>query len=192
MKDIEKMKAEFEEQLRLAKIGNEFEEKFCVESTVFRSCGHDMVHVKCTNHKACQLLNALQPTEEWHIDHDKNSKHIDKYRLESRRGYADRQSTLEIEFVSDGILYWMTMPIDNNPLLEPFFNGTTRPIVDTELSTYHPTNSSGLLDSGLRIPKKCFKSTQVINYYGGSQLLVDPDEIDMIINAIKNQTTDEQ
>ena len=52
--------------------------------------------------------------------------------------------------------------------------------------------STGALDRNRQIPQMSFNSPQVIRYYGGDQLLVDEDEIDNIINAIKGNNDENQ
>lgn len=187
MKDIEKMRAEFEEKIRLAEMENEFETRYGIKVGVFHSNGYDMVHIECDNETAKRVLNEFEADTEWAIDHERDSKHMYKYRLCSIRRYSDQYSKLEIEFINKGVKYWIDLAIDGNELLLPFFKGTRRKITETEFSTWHPMNEHGYYDPNMLIPQMSFNSQNVKRYYGGDQLLVDPNEIEMIISAIKNQ-----
>lgn len=186
MKDIEKMRAEFEEKIRLAEMENDFENRYGIKVGVFHVNGYDMVHIECDNETAKRVLNEFEADTEWAIDHERDSKHMYKYRLCSIMRYSDRYSKLEIEFINKGVKYWIDLAIDGNELLVPFFRRTHRTITETELSTWHPVNHQGTLYRDMQIPQMSFNSQNVKRYYGGDQLLVDGDEIDRIINAIKN------
>lgn len=187
MKDLEKMRAKFEEEVRLAKLGNRFESEYGIEPTVFRSGGYDFIHVTCVNGLAARILSEIEPDTEMVLNDSTLETIKGYYELRSERRYSDKASTLEIEFIKGEVKYWLSLQIDYNELLEPFFRSATRQIVDTELSTYHPTDSRGLLNRDLRIPSKRFNSPNVINYYGGSQKLVDPEEARIIVETIKEE-----
>lgn len=186
MNDINKMRADFEEKIRLAEMENDFETRYGIKVGVFNMKDYDMVHFKCDNETAKRLLNELEADTEWAIDHEPNSENVSKYRLCSSRRYSDQYSKLEIEFINKGVKYWIDLAIDGNELLLPFFKRTWRNITVTELSTWHPMTSTGALDRNRQIPQMSFNSPQVIRYYGGDQLLVDEEEIENIINTIKN------
>lgn len=185
MKDIEKMRAKFEEEVRLAELGNKFETEYGIGPSVFRSGGYDFIHVTCVNELAARILSEIEPDTEIVLNDSTLEPIKGYYELRSERRYSDKASTLEIEFIKGEVKYWLSLQIDSNELLEPFFRSATRPIVETELSTYHPTDSRGLLYRDLRIPSKRFNSPNVVNYYGGSQKLVDPEEARIIVETIK-------
>ena len=185
MNDINKMRAGFEEKIRLAEMENDFENRYGIKVGVFNMGDYDMVHIECDNETAKRLLNELEADKEWAIDHERDSKHMYKYRLCSIRRYSDQYSKLEIEFINKDVKYWIDLPIDGNELLMPFFRRTRRTITETELSTWHPVNNQGTLDRDMQIPQMSFNSQNVKRYYGGDQLLVDGEEIERIINAIK-------
>lgn len=189
MKDLEKMRAEFEQKLKLAEIENEFEGKYHVSCVVFESGGN--IHV-CShgtvdfNNIAGEILRDL-PADTPHIINDTaigtNNPIEELYKLESHRGYTDSFSKLNVKFANKGIWYTITLKIDGVEALEQFFNAGYRKMVDTEISTYRPIRNGRLVED-LNIPCRTFKCSQ-ITYYGGHYVCTDHEAIRDIIGTIK-------
>ena len=189
MKDLEKIKREYEEKLRLAELANNFERVTSIEPNVFHSGDYDFISVK-----GYDIATIARVLKEYPADApivlNASAIHIgDKhgmYHLSSRRDYNDKASRLEIEYYNNNVKFWLDININGNEVLEQFFTDSYRTIEDTELSTYHPVNHEGKLYHDMRIPCKKFKNRNVETYYKSVEVLLDENEIDNIINAIKN------
>lgn len=187
MKDIEAIRKKFEEEIRLAELANDFERKFGIEPITFSMRDYDVISVKCDNKTAASVLNGIEPTEEILLNSGYTFKEEcrNMYKIMTSRGYSDRCSTMEVSFKCGNIEYDLHIEIDGNEPLSDFFTNSMRPIVDPELSTYHPIKYDGTLNRGMKIPCMKFKCGKTANYYGGVQVLTDADEIKKIIEHLK-------
>jgi hypothetical protein len=189
MKDLEKMRVEFEKSLKLAEIENEFESKYNVSCVVFESCGKIHVcssGVAAFNKLAGKILRDL-PADTPRVINDTaigtDNPIEELYKLESHRGYKDSCSILSIEFAHKGIWYTISLKIDGVEALEQFFNVGYIKMGDTEISTYKPIRNGRLVED-LDIPCRTFKCSQK-TYYGGRYVCTDHEAIRDIIGTIK-------
>ena len=188
MKDLEKMRKDFEQKLRFAEMENEFEAKFGISCHVFES-GNDLL---CTcktedNAIAGRILREFPADKEILLDKSAvrsgENKHF--YHLTSIRGYSDSKSSLKIEFIHEGIMYWVEVPINGNEAIEKFFDDGMRKMADHELSTYKPVRR-GHICREYELPCKRFRYSSYIQYSGGHFVAQNHSAIDEIVNALKN------
>lgn len=187
MKDINKIREEYEIKVKQAEIANNFEAVYNIEPIVFKSSGKTFVSVSVDNATAKRILSDLQPEKEMLVNDTATGQKkpvYSLYRLDSNRGFSDRFSTLEIRFFNNGLCYWLKLQINENSVLDPFFNDGVRNIADFERSTYKPTKR-GICVRNYDIPCKRFKG-DYIAYVGGHYVSTDLKVINDIIEAIKN------
>lgn len=191
--DIEKMKAEFAENLELAELENKLSEglkgySISVRKTNTLRCKYSiwtsMDYVsgigfaEPTLAMGKEMLERFPMTQE--ILYDR--KFYLPYVLHSQKGYGDKFAELTVKWVSGEYEVRMTLKIDDR-LREEFFNVTHRCPVDSEVSTYTSIHTSHLIGKDV-IPVYDFKKSQM-RYYGGARLLLDREEISRIIEFIK-------
>lgn len=188
MKDLEKMRKDFEQKLRFAEKENEFEAKFGISCHIFES-GNEVL---CTcetedNAIAGRILREFPADKEIFLDKSATNSGENKYfyRLTSSRGYSDSKSSLKIEFVSAGIRYWVEVPINGNEAIEKFFDNGMRKMADHELSTYKPVRR-GHICREYELPCKRFRYSSYIQYSGGHFVAQNHSAIDEIVNVLKN------
>lgn len=188
MKDLEKMRKDFEQKLRFAEMENEFENKYGIKCHVFESMGQILCTCKTdSNQIAGRILRDIPADKEVFLDRSATNKGENKYfyHLTSSRGYSDSKSTLRIEFVSGEIMYWIELPINGNDAIEHFFDDGMRKMADHELNTYKPVRR-GRICREYELPCKRFKFSHYIQYSGGNFVAQNHSAIDEIVNALKN------
>lgn len=186
MKDIEKMKREFEQKLKLAELENKLEVEIGCTFSVFDGYGRTYAHAKNIElSQAARLLATYAPTENVELDSTATARATKSYvyRVEAERRYSDHFTSLVISWVSNNIHFQFTMPIDGNERLAQFFTDGQREMTRTEQSTYKPTRGNKLVYN-LTLPIKRFKC-EYIEYQGGHLSLLNTNEIDKIIRTIK-------
>lgn len=187
MKDLNKIREKYENEIKLAKISNSFEAIYKIEPRVIESNGQIILVADVENESAKRILNGLQATKKFVVNDTatgcKNPVEA-FYKLQSFRGFSDRHSTLKIVFYNNNIKIWLNLQIDGNSVLQPFFYDGMRKISDSERSTYKPTRGNQLIYD-YDISCKRFKGEQ-ITYYGGYFVSTDCTIINDIIEAIKN------
>lgn len=187
MKDLEKMKQEFEEKIELAKLANMFEEKFGVEPQTFATGKSKFITCSTNNLQAAKIFKALQPDEDVLLNGTAGGQKNEiwaKYRLQSYRDYHSQFSTLRIEFKCKGITYWIYLRIDDNEALEKYFTKGMRGLSSSELSTYKPTKN-GILCQEYQIPCRAWQCDQIA-YHGGYFVALDEYTIQDVIESIIN------
>ena len=193
MNDLAKMRADFEKKIKLAEKENFFEQKYGVNFYVFDlQTEPDKIRVHVSeNYATVEVAKRLLqdfPAEGLMVLNASAISAGDiyyKYKIGARRGYSDRCSIMEIEWQNGGNQYGINLKIEETPLLQDFFKHSFRRVSDSEVTTYHPTDASGRLDRGARIPCVNFPTTQM-SYSGGYRNCTDTGVIDEIINAILN------
>lgn len=206
MIDIEKMKAEFEAKLESAQLSNELEKVVGIETTLLDTsysshgtkhmasygfgCNRGQYFDKDTQYPtiqdAARLLNMFEPTKDWE---DRDHNWHGPYRLSTGRSYSDNFGYFEIQWIHHEIDFSFYLRIEAYDYLIGLFDILHRRIVDSELSTYHPVNSKGLLNCDMTIPCYRFKnipSDRQVCYYRGGYALYDNEKAAEIIGFIKS------
>ena len=205
MIDIEKIKAEFSKRLIVAERSNELEKKTGLECSFYEhnmygaqfiasygsNCNRGAYFDKDedfpTIKDAAKLLTLFKPTGEI-IEKDKDWS--GKYRISTSRGLKDLYGAVEIMWIHNDILFSFSLCIEKTEQLRPFFITGSRRVTESELSTYHPVNSNGLLDRNKGVTFYSFlnvSGNEQTAYYGGRYTLRNNDVAMEIINVIINE-----
>lgn len=187
MKDIEKMKRDFEQSLKCAELENWLEEEIgCTFSVYYwNGCTHANAR-GITIQQAAKFLRRYPATKDMPLD--SSSVNLDgtiryKYKVSATRRFNDEYTTMRVEWYnSEAHNYSFEMKVDGTKL-ERYFNDSTRQMSSCEQSTYKPTKH-GKLVYDVTLPIKRFRGEH-IEYQGGEQSLVDINEIEKIIIYLK-------
>lgn len=193
--DIEKMRKEFEEKIQIALLENELSEPLgdCYlrfihldkhssdePKKLFHLYKDDKVgEVVVADIKKCMEMYPATSGINVHIG---NSKYIElPFYVRSLKSYGDKQGKLDISYIHNDIVVWMSLPIVGDLL--DFFRVHKRNPVDSETSTYVSLVEARHKGLDIRIDNYNFKANQV-GFYSGRNTLVDPVEINRIIEYI--------
>ena len=189
MKDLEKMKSEFERKYKLAEIGNQLEERFgCEFMVIDRSKEQGARFIAETDdiHIVGDLLKAFPADKEQALNAtagEPKGTIFGLYHVYANRGFRDLYTKLQIKWLNGNNEYQCELIIDENEVLEPFFVNDQRKMSRIECDTYKPMRR-GHIVRDLDLPIKRFLCNQ-IRYEGGYQSATEPERIEEIINAIK-------
>ena len=187
MKNLEEIRKKCEREIELAKFSNDFEEKTGIEPHVFDCLGKPHLSVEADNDTAGRILREYDATESFVVNEiagtQKNPcRHF--YRIRLHRDYRYKPNNhIEISFFHHDKKFNITIDVDNNDLLKPFFIDSERDLSDSELSTYKPTSRGRLLRK-VTIPCKRFAST-CTSYNGGYYVCTDILTINNIVKSLK-------
>ena len=197
MKDLQKMREDFEKQIERERIANNLEERFGVEFYVFERFRGNGLRILARNNnfrdETISLSSAKQLLEEFPADEQQilndisggqKNKVYGFYRLCADRGFSARFTSLNVDWLHKGNEYVFNLHIDGNEVLEQFFTPSTRRMDSTERETYKPTYC-GHIRREMDLPIMRFKCSH-ISYSGGHLAATDLSIIDEIISAIKN------
>lgn len=151
MINIEEMKAKQARELELAELANKYcaiakENGIECDMSCFSCFG--MKHISIRHHESvCKkidaktlglLLAVFAPTENIKCSGSSRTGEVAlEYRMEVYRGYNDRATILDVDWIHDGCQFGAEIEIDENNLdLMNFFKETTRELADSEVSTY--------------------------------------------------------
>ena len=201
MRDLQKMREEFEKKYKLQEMANNLEEKYGtgIEFYIFerhpkhggyRISAHDGRGLRnkpiSLSHARALLVDF--PADKEQILNDTASGQKEPvyglYRVCANRGYSDIFTELSVSWLSGGNEYNFTQQIDGNELLEPFFNESKRAMCDSERTTYRPHHGNTLINE-MDLPIRRFKCSH-ISYSGGHLSATDLDAINDIIETIRN------
>lgn len=197
MKDLQKMRDEFEKKIERERIANNLEERFGVEFYVFERFRANGLRILAHNDnfrdETISLALAKQLLEEFPADErlllnatasgQKDEVH-GFYHLCANRGFTAQFTSLKVHWLHKGNEYAFHLHIDGNEVLEQFFTPSTRRMDSTERETYKPTYRGHILREK-DLPIMRFKCSH-ISYSGGHLAATDLAVIDEIISAIKN------
>lgn len=189
--DIEKMRAELEETIRLAELENKLNEgvegyelhlskdskyRIWVRIPYDTRTGFNEPSIE---HMA-EVLRNYPKTEDIVYDRRYNLPYV----IHARRGYGDRYGTLSLSWISGEYEVRGSLKIDGSDFYEEFFKSIRhRQTTSCENSTYTSIHEGGLIGKDI-VPEYNFKAEQKC-YYGGVRLLIDVDEIERLIEFIK-------
>lgn len=186
MNDIAKMRAEFERKIQIAELENEFESKG-FETNIYDLFGkthvcfdNNLHEVQLPLSKVREILTTFERTGDLECECG-----IFKYKLTLKCNYLDKGLTLIIDYIHNDMIFTVYTNAEDNAL-EYFMGWTMRGLTDSERSTYH--NGRGARWRDIQIRKPFFNNTRnVINFQGGSCLLLDEEYIERVINKILEQ-----
>ncbi len=189
MKDLKKMKSEFERKYKLAKIENQMEEIFGCEFMVIERLWNDGARIIAKTddvHIAAELLKEFPSDEKQSLNATASNPKgtiFGLYRARVERGFRDTYSKLLVSWLNKGNEYEFELKIDGNELLEQFFINAQRKMSRIECDTYKPLRR-GHIVRDMDLPIKRFLCNQIA-FEGGHRSATEPDRIMDIINAIK-------
>lgn len=189
--DIEKMRAELEETIRLAELENKLNEgvegyelhlskdskyRILVRIPYDTRTGFNEPSIE---HMA-EVLRNYPKTEDIVYDRRYNLPYV----IHARRGYGDRYGTLSLSWISGEYEVRGSLKIDGSDFYEEFFKSIRhRQTTSSENATYTSIHEGGLIGKNI-VPEYNFKAEQKC-YYGGVRLLIDVDEAERLIEFIK-------
>lgn len=189
MKDLEKLKSEFEKKYKLAEIENQMEERFGCEFMVIERLRNDGARIIAKTddaHIAGKMLKDFPADTERPLNasaRDPKGTIFGLYNARAERGFSDGYTKLIISWFHKNDEYEFNLKIDGNDLLEQFFINDRRKMSRIECDTYKPLRR-GRIVRDMDLPIKRFLCDQ-IRYEGGHQSATEPERIEEIINAIK-------
>lgn len=189
MKDLAKLKSEFERKYKLAEIENQMEVKFGCEFMAlerFKVKGSRIIAKTEDLHIAAAILKEYPADEEQSLNSSaRNPKGtvFGLYHVRAERGFRDTNTKLRVSWLNGGNEFEFDLKIDGNEVLEKFFVNDQRKMTRIECETYKPLRE-GHIVRDMDLPIKRFLCDQVL-YEGGYRSATEPERIQEIIDAIK-------
>lgn len=189
MKDLEKLKSEFERKYKLAEIENQMEVKFGCEFMAlerFKVEGSRIIAKTEDLHIAAAILKEFPADEEQSLNssaRDPKGTVFGLYHVRAERGFRDTYTKLRVSWLNGGNEFEFDLKIDGNEILEKFFVNDQRKMTRIECDTYKPIRR-GHIVRDMDLPIKRFLCDQ-ISYEGGYRSATEPERIQEIIDAIK-------
>lgn len=194
LNDIEKMRREFDEKLANAIKENELNEG--IEGYELRiNKGTIMMHksyisgvVSPSREQISEVLRKFPMTEATLYD----KKYELPYVIHSSQHYGDKCGKLSIQWKYNEYTICVSMDIDKE-IINEFFNVSKRETVDSENTTYASIQQYDKRGQICRyyVPVYNFKQQQQ-KYYGGTNLLLDEEEIFRIVDYINNSSLNQK
>lgn len=151
MINIEEMKAKQARELELAELANKYcaiakENGIECDMSCFSCCGTKHISIRHTESVFKKidakilglLLSVFAPTANIKCSGSARTGEVElEYRMEVHRGYHDRATILEVDWIHEECQFSAEIEIDESNLdLMNFFKKTTRELTDSEVSTY--------------------------------------------------------
>ena len=189
MKDLAKLKSEFERKYKLAEIENQMEVKFGCEFMAlerFNAQGSCIIAKTKDLHIAAAILKEYPADEEQSLNssaRDPKGTVFGLYHVRAERGFRDTYTKLRVSWLNGGNEFAFDLKIDGNEVLEKFFVNDQRKMTRIECETYKPLRSDRIVYD-MDLPIKRFLCDQV-SYEGGYRSATEPERKQEIIDAIK-------
>lgn len=189
MKDLAKLKSEFERKYKLAEIENQMEVKFGCEFMAlerFKVKGSRIIAKTEDLHIAAAILKEYPADEEQSLNssaRDPKGTVFGLYHVRAERGFRDTYTKLRVSWLNGGDEFEFDLKIDGNEVLEKFFVNDQRKMTRIECETYKPLRGDHIVRD-MDLPIKRFLCDQV-SYEGGYRSATEPERIQEIIDAIK-------
>lgn len=187
MKDLQKLREEFESKLRFAEMANEFETKFGVEPQCFECFGKILITCKTDKVVAGKILRELVADEKIVLNEVSGGSYdpfYGMYSLMVHRDYNDSDDTLRIKFHNNKIEYWVELKVGDVPEIEKYFKKGTRKLASHELSTYKPVRR-GHICREYEIPCRRWICNEIA-YSGGNYVALSNAMEEEIVNVLTN------
>lgn len=177
MKDLAKMREEFEMKIKYAEMENEVEQKlgfdgFCVIGNSLTQGGkmHTYFRDKLDLDKARMVLKEFQPTEKVKV----SGRDIElTYLLKTHRYPNEPKTVLTIEWISGEFDLSISMWIDDKEILLPYFRVDWYEIDNHDIGLFYGAVSPRQ-KSALKVQRfLSFNSGNVIRYQGGYRYQVN-------------------
>ena len=150
MKDLEKMRKDFEREYRLAELSNKIMaappeiEAACLELNVSQWKEGDQVYAwfsniypsKMTEKLAAMILYILPSDEKFKVYRAKDTYEDAYYDAKLERKPNDSHTILKIYWMHEGIKFCVEFPITRETILGSYFKNSHRKLSDIEISSY--------------------------------------------------------
>ncbi len=202
MNDIAKMRAEFEEKIRLAELENKYNEpleKHGLRLSIFSkdksgrllaSVRVDRGYDKPFNEHDAQLILSLYPMTEKKSVYVGDHKYDNlSYEMSTERTPGQSRTILKIQYIHDELEIWMELPInERNPELMQYFMKTQRELDDREIGLYYGAVSPRTKSNVRMLPFLTFNSGRVVRFQGGHHKQVSEGHVCCIASSIECDT----
>lgn len=186
MKDFEKMKADFDKKLEMAKTENELEEKVAGEGIllhVFEGIegfvclaytGSLGISKRLTPRQLGCLLKTFPPTDKVKVSTARHNDDVDvDYYVEIHNGY--KYTDFNIHWICNGIQFRITTEYYMvESLFAEMTTSTYRGIDSSEASTYLGGATQRKINS-VKIACRCWFTGDVVNFYNGEYSVLKSD-----------------
>lgn len=197
MSKVEKIKAEYEEKLRLAEKEDAIERSLnmsldvsCIGRGTYNKNKIEVYINKpwkledssmLVDKEAMRTIFEVLPITE-NIENKDYDGLVAPCFVSTKCGYRDKYGEMRINWISGDYEISCNLKIDSE-LIDNFLHVQKRNVVDTESSTYvsiHESIADGVIPV---VPVYNFKKKQ-ISYYGGHNVLIDIDEIKRVLDYL--------
>ena len=191
MKDIEKMRQEFERKIKCAEMSNKIEAEVGIECSVMEngSCtqkGKEWLSFsKVTKEQAGKILKMF-PWTERSKTRGHNGKDIEiSYVLSTSRSPKDMFTTLDISWIHNEWAISMNLPIDpTDHILMQYFKRDSYEIDDSTIGLYFGAVSEREKGYLKNVSLLSFNCGDVVRFYGGHHKQVSEGHAECIVAEI--------
>ena len=184
MNDITKMRAEFEEKIRLAELENKYNERLAphgIEIRIIgasftqkgklqasvRKAGDDWLK-PLDEHDVQTALELLPMTEKSREYVGDNKYDMLSYSMDTHRSPNEWRTVLTIGYIHEDLDLSMDLPInEKNPELMQYFRMTARELDETEVRLYIGQKTAGNWNTRKNFQFLTFNSGSVVRFQGG-------------------------
>ena len=201
MNDITKMRAEFEEKIRLAELENKYNERLEPHGISIRIHGNSLTQKgklsvsvyragdKWLNpldeHNVQDLLELLPMTEKSRVyvgDHKYDEL---SYEMSTHRSPNENRTVLEIGYIHEDLDLSVKLPInEKNPELMQYFRKAARELGETEVRLYVGQKTAGNWQMRNNFQFLSFNSGRVVRFQGGHHKQVDEGIVSCIASSL--------
>lgn len=201
MNDIAKMRAEFEEKIRLAELENKYNEQLERHGLAMHVFSKDkdsdrlLVSIRAdrsydkpfNEHDAQFILRVLPMTEKMrvYIGHDKYE--MLSYVMETERNPKQPRTMLKIKYVHENLEIWLELPINeqNNELMQ-YFTRTQRELDNDTIGLYYGCVSPREKSHLQMLPFLTWNCGQVVRFQGGCHRQISEGHLSCVAASIEN------
>jgi len=193
MKDIAKMRANMEREIKLAELGNEIEEKVGIAVSVMGESVTQKGKMwynfrdvdRCWAAKLLEKFPQTEPIKRTKSACDSTVLEL-PYELELHRYPKEVYDTLNIEWISGDMHLSMRLLVSlEDEALMRYLKGDSYEIDDSAIGLYYGCVSPAARESLRKQRALSFKGGGQIRYHGGRFLQTDPAEILRIMETIR-------
>ncbi len=201
MNDITKMRAEFEEKIRLAELENKYNERLAPHgieiSIIGASCmqnGKLQVSVRkagkdwlkpLDEHDVQATLELLPMTEKSRGYVGSSKYEMLSYLMDTHRSPNELRTMLTIGYIHEDLDLSIKLPInEKNPELMQYFCKTARELDEMEVRLYVGQKTAGNWNTRKNFPFLTFNSGHVVRFHGGRHKQINEGILCCIASSI--------
>lgn len=203
MINIEEMKAKQARELELAELANKYcaiakENGIECNMSCFSCFGMKHISIRHTE-SVCKkidaktlglLLAVFAPTEKIKVSAGRGKEEEFEYEMEVHRGYHDRATILDVDWIHEGCQFRAEIEIDENNLdLMNFFKQTTRELTDSEVSTYLGAKTRWNYNTRNLFKFLTWNCGSIVHFQGGRHRQICHSVIHQLAEVLKYNAT---